>query len=264
MSDLMVKPVDVLGDTIMAAKDRNNLIWVGVNSFCQGLDMEKKQRDWQVEKIKQDKTLSKGCRLLPAGVFDVANEVYALRLDFIPIWLAKITITKKMEQDHPELADKLLEYQLKAKDILAEAFMPKQNMPQTTDGKIALLAQGHTELKAEVEEIKAEVKALKEDMPVFQADARDIQSDLRKKAVEALGGYKSPAYNDKSTRTYVFADIQRELKRQFDVKRYDQIKHRDTPIALEIIAQYKLPLALKNRIDMVNAQQSLDLEGGAR
>ena len=197
-------------------------------------------------------------------VFDVANEVYALRLDFIPIWLAKITITKKMEQDHPELADKLLEYQLKAKDILAEAFMPKQNMPQTTDGKIALLAQGHTELKAEVEEIKAEVKALKEDMPVFQADARDIQSDLRKKAVEALGGYKSPAYNDKSTRTYVFADIQRELKRQFDVKRYDQIKHRDTPIALEIIAQYKLPLALKNRIDMVNAQQSLDLEGGAR
>ena len=264
MSDLMVKPVDVLGDTIMAAKDRNNLIWVGVNSFCQGLDMEKKQRDWQVEKIKQDKTLSKGCRLLPAGVFDVANEVYALRLDFIPIWLAKITITKKMEQDHPELADKLLEYQLKAKDILAEAFMPKQNMPQTTGGKIALLAQGHTELKAEVEEIKAEVKALKEDMPVFQADARDIQSDLRKKAVEALGGYKSPAYNDKSTRTYVFADIQRELKRQFDVKRYDQIKHRDTPIALEIIAQYKLPLALKNRIDMVNAQQSLDLEGGAR
>ena len=264
MSDLMVKPVDVLGDTIMAAKDRNNLIWVGVNSFCQGLDMEKKQRDWQVEKIKQDKTLSKGCRLLPAGVFDVANEVYALRLDFIPIWLAKITITKKMEQDHPELADKLLEYQLKAKDILAEAFMPKQNMPQTTDGKIALLAQGHTELKAEVEEIKAEVKAVKEDMPVFQADARDIQSDLRKKAVEALGGYKSPAYNDKSTRTYVFADIQRELKRQFDVKRYDQIKHRDTPIALEIIAQYKLPLALKNRIDMVNAQQSLDLEGGAR
>lgn len=136
-------------------------------------------------------------------------------------------------------------------------------LPQTTDGKIALLAQGHTELKAEVDEIKAEVKALKDDMPVFQADARDIQSDLRKKAVEALGGYKSPAYNDKSTRTYVFADIQRELRRQFDVKRYDQIKHKDTPIALEVIAQYKLPLALKNRVDMANAQQTIDLEGGA-
>ncbi|NBJ81785.1 hypothetical protein D5274_08745 [bacterium 1XD42-94] len=31
--------------------------------------LNKKQRDWQVEKIKDDKMLSKGCRLLPAGVF---------------------------------------------------------------------------------------------------------------------------------------------------------------------------------------------------
>lgn len=117
MFDLMVKPVDVLGDTIMASKDEENVIWVGINYFCQGLDMEKKQRDYQVEKVKADKTLKRGCRKFPAGVFDIANEVYALRLDFIPMWLAKITITKKMQQDHPELADKLLEYQLKAKDI---------------------------------------------------------------------------------------------------------------------------------------------------
>lgn len=39
------------------------------------------------------------------------------------MWLAKITISKKMEKEHPELADKLLEYQLKAKDILAAAFL---------------------------------------------------------------------------------------------------------------------------------------------
>lgn len=130
---------------------------------------------------------------------------------------------------------------------------------KSTQEQITLLAQGTTELYQRVDDIQAEVKALKDDMPVFQADARDIQSDLRKKAVEALGGYKSPAYNDKSTRTYVFADIQRELKRQFDVKRYDQIKHKDTPIALEIIAQYKLPLALKNRVDMANTQHTLDI-----
>lgn len=85
MSDLMVKPVDVLGDTIMAAKDEENVIWVGINYFCQGLDMEKKQRDYQVEKVKADKTLKRGCRKFPAGVFDIANEVYALRLDFIPM-----------------------------------------------------------------------------------------------------------------------------------------------------------------------------------
>lgn len=125
MSDLIVKNVDLFGDSVMAAKDKEGTIWVGVNYFCQGLEMNKKQRDWQIEKIKDDKTLSRGSRLLPAGIFDASHEMYALRLDFVPIWLAKISITRKMEQEHPELADKLLQYQLKAKDILAAAFLPQ-------------------------------------------------------------------------------------------------------------------------------------------
>lgn len=125
MNDLVVKNVDLFGDSVMAAKDKEGTIWVGVNYFCQGLEMNKKQRDWQIEKIKDDKTLSRGSRLLPAGIFDASHEMYALRLDFVPIWLAKISITKKMEQEHPELADKLLQYQLKAKDVLAAAFLPQ-------------------------------------------------------------------------------------------------------------------------------------------
>ena len=270
MSDLMVKPVDVLGDTIMAAKDGDNLIWVGVNSFCQGLDMEKKQRDWQVEKIKQDKTLSKGCRLLPAGVFDIANEVYALRLDFIPMWLAKITITKKMEKDHPDLADKLLEYQLKAKDILAEAFLPQQ--PQLPTDPMELLKIHYAALEqvdkkvddvsAEVQTVRNELQDLKDGMPVFLKDTKDIQNALRKKAIEVLGGKESNAYHDRSIHAYTFADIQIELRRQFDVKRYDQIRHKDVPDALKIIEEYKPPLHIRDKIAMANAQQPLDLEGG--
>ena len=69
---------------------------------------------------------------MEAGVFDPANESIALRIDFIPIWLAKITITEKTKKENPDLADKLLEYQLKAKDILEEAFMPK-GMPTATN-----------------------------------------------------------------------------------------------------------------------------------
>lgn len=262
MNDMIVKSVDLMGDTIMAAQDIEGNIWAGVSYFCNALGMNKKQKDWQTEKVQSDKILSRGAGKFGAGVFDPNNDTIALRIDFVPLWLTKISITKQMEKSHPELADKLLEYQLKAKDILAEAFMPKKGVPQTIPEQIRLLAQGNVEVNKRVDAVEKEIQKLKDDMPVFQADARDIQSDLRKKAVEALGGYKSPAYNDKSTRTYVFADIQRELKRQFDVKRYDQIKHKDAHIALEIIAQYKLPLALKNRVDMANAQQTLDLEGG--
>lgn len=271
MSDLMVKPVDVLGDTIMAAKDEKNVIWVGINYFCQGLDMEKKQRDYQVEKVKADKTLKRGCRKFPAGVFDIANEVYALRLDFVPMWLAKITITKKMEQDHPELADKLLEYQLKAKDILAEAFMPKQ--PQLPTEPMELLklhyeALGKVDKKvddvsAEVQIVRSELQDLKDDMPVFLKDTKDIQNALRKKAVEVLGGKDSNAYHNRSIHAYTFSDIQIELRRQFNVKRYDQIRHKDVPDALKIIEEYRPPLHIRDKIAMANAQQSLELEGGA-
>lgn len=125
MEGLTVKGVDLMGDTIMAAQDRNGNIWAGVSYFCKALGMTDAQRDTQTEKVRSDKTLSKATRKFPGGVFGTTNESYALRLDFIPLWLAKITITKRMESDHPELADKLLQYQLKAKDILADAFLPK-------------------------------------------------------------------------------------------------------------------------------------------
>lgn len=128
MSDLVVKNVDLFGDSVMAAKDKDGNIWAGVTYFCKALGMSKNQRDSQVEKVRSDKTLSKGCGKFPAGVFDSSNETYALRLDFVPIWLAKITITDKMQKDHPELADKLLQYQLKAKDVLAAAFLPKKDI----------------------------------------------------------------------------------------------------------------------------------------
>lgn len=131
MDDLMIKNVDVFGDTIMAVQDTDGIIWAGVSFFCKALGMSDTQRDTQVEKIRTDKTLSKATRKFPGGVFGTTNEAYALKLDFVPLWLAKISITKRMEKEHPDLADKLLQYQLKAKDILADAFLPNREPAPT-------------------------------------------------------------------------------------------------------------------------------------
>jgi len=114
----------MFGDSVMAAKDKDGNIWAGVSFFCKALGMSNKQRDTQVEKVQADKTLRRGTRKFPGGVFDPNNEAVAIKIDFIPLWLAKIPITERMEKDHPDLADKLLQYQLKAKDILAAAFLP--------------------------------------------------------------------------------------------------------------------------------------------
>ena len=259
MNDLVVKKVDIMGDSIMAAKDNNNVIWVGINSFCQGLRMNKKQRDWQVEKVKSDNTLARGCRELPAGVFDIGNAVYALRLDFIPLWLAKISITDKMQKEHPELAEKLLNYQLKAKDILAEAFMPKKNtMPTTTDGKIALLAQGHIELKEEVDTIKADLEALKMDLPILPIEADKITEAVKKKGVSVMGGKESNAYNNRNVRQKVYNSLYANLKYNFGVRSYKSIKRCECDKALEIVNTYQVPFFLQQMIENENSQQKFE------
>lgn len=135
--ELVVKEVEFLGDSLMAAKDKNGNIWAGVSYFCNALGMSKGQKDRQVTNVQKDETLKRGCLKFEAGVFDVSNETVALRSDFIPLWLAKISITDAMKREHPELADKLLEYQLKVKDVLATAFLTKNDNCVILDATVA-------------------------------------------------------------------------------------------------------------------------------
>jgi anti-repressor protein len=126
MNELTVKTVPFMDAELMAAKDEEaGKINVGVSYICRGIGLNKGQKDTQVEKIQQDAVLSKGCRKFPAGVFDSNNETVALDLDFLPLWLAKITITPNMQTEQPEVADKLVQYQLKAQKVLADAFLHK-------------------------------------------------------------------------------------------------------------------------------------------
>lgn len=128
MNDLIVKSVDLFGDSVMAAKDKDGNIWAGVSYFCKALGMSKGEKDRQTANVQSDDVLKRGATKFAAGVFDENNETVALRIDFVPIWLTKISITPKMKREKPELAEKLLNYQLKAKDILAAAFLPQKDI----------------------------------------------------------------------------------------------------------------------------------------
>lgn len=259
MDNLIVKPVDVLGSQVMAAKDLDAEIWAGISYFCNALGMQKWQKDKQIQKVQNDKVLSKGCSKFGAGVFDPNNETVALRIDFIPMWLAKINITPTMEKDHPELADKLLEYQLKAKDILAEAFMPKQGVPQTIPEQIQLLAQGHVELNKRVDNMQTELEELKNDLPILPIEADRITEAVKKKGVAVLGGKRSMAYNNRGLRQKLYNNLYANLKYNFGVKSYKSIKRCQCEKAIEIIQRYEPPFFLAEMIDNENAQQILGL-----
>jgi len=124
MDELEIKKVPFMGTELMAARDANGQIWAGVSYICNGIGLTKHQKDRQVATVQTDEGLQEGCLKFEVGGFDPNNETVVLKLDFVPLWLAKINITPAMKAEHPEVAETLKQYQLKAKDVLAAAFLP--------------------------------------------------------------------------------------------------------------------------------------------
>lgn len=132
-------------------------------------------------------------------------------------------------------------------------------LPMTIPEQIQLIAQGHVELKAEIDSVRADLEEFKNDMPILGIEENKISNAVKKKGVECLGGKESNAYNDKSLRGRLYSDLHRQLRREFGVSTYKAIKRNQTDSAMAIIQCYVPPLALSELINTANAQQSLDV-----
>lgn len=125
MHGLAVKDVEFNGAVLRAAQVED-IVYVGVRWVCQGLGLNDGKIKTERKRIQEDVVLNKGKKFLPLGTDNANSDVLCLMLDFLPLWLAKINITPTMKRENPELVDRLIEYQLKAKDVLAEAFLSKR------------------------------------------------------------------------------------------------------------------------------------------
>lgn len=264
MNNLIVKNVDVFGDSVMAAMDKEGIIWVGIRWLCQGMGMTEGQFKRQIKNIQSDLLLSSsGSNLILNKGFG-ERETFCLKLDYLPIWLAKINITQKTKEERPEFAKKLFSYQLKAKDILAAAFLPKQqteNLPMTTQEQIKLLAQGNVELNQrvdkvteDVQSVREEIETLKNELPILPLEADNIVNAVKKKGVEVLGGKASGAYNNRNVRQKLYNDLYGNLKHNFNVRTYKAIQRKDAQKAVMIVNQYTPPLFLQEQIEGMNGK----------
>jgi anti-repressor protein len=141
MNQLAVKEVNFNGDTLIAAQDQTTeKVYIAVRWVCEGIGLTLDQAKRQIKNIKEDLVVSKGVSNLTLPTNGGIQEVFCIELDFLPIWLAKISITPKMQSDSPETVNKLVEYQLKAKDVLANAFIHNVTQIVPKSYKEALLA----------------------------------------------------------------------------------------------------------------------------
>lgn len=196
MSNLAIKSVDFFGDNLVAAKDElTGKIYTGVSYICKGIGLSKSQKDTQIQNIQNDLVLKRGCLKFQAGVIDPNNEVLAIELDFLPLWLAKISITPKMQEEQPEVTEKLVSYQLKAKDVLAEAFV--QNKPTCIEDVLISSLQEMKALKGEVQAVKVGIQetntkldGIKDIVSLNSTDWKKDTSSLISKMALKLGGFE--------------------------------------------------------------------------
>ncbi len=123
--NIEIRKVPFMDTELMAARDNKGNIYAGVRWMCDGIGLSKGQTLRQVTNIGSDKVLSKGIANLQLPTAGGPQEALCLKLEYLPLWLAKINITPTMERETPELAERLEQYQLKAKDVLAAAFLPQ-------------------------------------------------------------------------------------------------------------------------------------------
>ena len=151
---------------------------------------------------------------------------------------------------------KALEWKLKYIEAFNKMEQSLREIPMLSKELQAILM-----LDQKTQHVEKRLDAFEYDMPLFNVDCKELQGIVRKIGTKALGGYKSPAYNDNSLRGKVYADIQHQIKREFGVNRYEAIKRGQLDVAMQIITEYKVPLFLEDQIKLMNNQLRIVSKG---
>lgn len=127
-NNLIVKDVPFCNAELLAVQDKKTgKIYAGINSILRELGFNESQIRYRRDKWVDDKSVSKGVRkFLHPSINGGSQETYCIDIKKLPIALAKIEITPRMESNMPELSEKLEKYQDECADILADAFISKQ------------------------------------------------------------------------------------------------------------------------------------------
>ena len=191
MGALTVRDVDFNGTMLRAAQDAENIIWVGVRWVCQGLGLSDGQARRERKRIHEDLTLNQGESNLTLPTEGGNQDILCIRLEFLPLWIAKINPTPTMQRENPSLVKNLITYQLKAKDVLAAAFLNKNTLAVRDD-----YSKQIADLRNTIEAMRMEQQKMYRDMSTLAniiLDWKDIseKSGSVKKSYPAVSTHPS-------------------------------------------------------------------------
>ena len=132
LKTIKTEEIKFYDDVLLGGKDEEGNIWLAVNQTCKSLGFDSNDSKNQARKITQDKVLKKMSAKFYTDVnygYDSTQgrEIIFISEKAITLWLAKISITNKMEEKYPNLSDKLIKYQLECAEVLHKHFMGNEN-----------------------------------------------------------------------------------------------------------------------------------------
>lgn len=153
---------------------------------------------------------------------------------------------------------KAMEFKLK----YIEAFnkmeqIVRQELPQTPEEKLALTMQVASRLDKRVGKLEKSIDEIQNKQEINSDQRYKLWVTRNRKAVEVLGGKESDAYQDKSLTRKVFRALERDLKDNFTISRYEDLRRDEFDSAIKFIENWYPPYPLKREISLKNSQMKI-------
>jgi Phage anti-repressor protein len=136
----------------------------------------------------------------------------------------------------------------------------KQNqLPQTPEEKLALTMQVTNRLNDRMSRVEDDIDYIKNKSEIDSTQRYQLKAARNRKAVEVCGGKDSNFYKTKNAPRKVFRELEHDLKDTFVISRYEDLKKEDFERAMTFIGNWYPSYPLKQEIERINAQTSLEV-----
>lgn len=227
--NLQTKLIDFEGDKLLGVKTEDGRIFLGVKKACVDIGLSENQARNEIKKVQNNLLFTRHKSVINLSVkFDTQyRDTILLEEKDIPIWLAQITLTSKMQKDKPETIEKILLYQDKCAKVLHEAFMSTEEQKQEFFNDMGL--------KGEIVELKGQLKkntqqlintenklnTLIDSSTINSRQAQKLLHCAKDRVGTILGGAHSSKYK-KESRMY-FKNLWLSFCREFEVNTYKDL-----------------------------------------
>ena len=210
-NEMETKLIDFEGGEFLGVKNENGKIYLGIKKSCVDIGLTERQAKTQIKDIKENLVLNEGVHnfvlVQNEGGRKVKREVTGIEEKFVTAWLMQIKLTPTFKKENPNTFKRLIKYQIKAVDVLHNAFMGTKEMKKEfyndlgLKGEIVNLKNEVKESNNKIIELNNKVGELITNSTINSRQSQKLLSCARDRVRELLGNAHSTNYK-KYSRVY--------------------------------------------------------------